>query len=459
MPAPPAAPPALDHVWVLPVLDRWLVCGPLSDTAALVNRSAVEDLRRGAAADGLAPLRRELADAGPAPVMPGGPPAPQFLGLLPTRACNLGCVYCGFDADGAPGGTMDPRLAAAAVDWMARQMVAQGGAILPVHFFGGEPLAAPDVVEVAVHRARWVAARQGLRPYFEIATNGVTERRLAEFLGDCFDTVVLSCDGPPAIHDTLRPRRGGQATGAEVEATARVLAAADAKLCLRVCVTSDTVAALGATVDWFCEEFGPSVIAIETLQETAASRAAGLRPPEPLAMADQTLTAVRRGRARGVEVVYAAAYGGPRWTFCPVGNDCLIVSPDGRVSGCYLPRASWRQRGLDLDLGWFSLERGMELDPAAIDRLRRLPGDKPRCRGCFCRWTCAGACHVNHSFPGCSEAYDDFCRQTRLITAGLLLDQLGCADLIDALLRDQAAGRRLAEAPSDRLVDWEPRRG
>ena len=97
----------------------------------------------------------------------------------------------------------------------------------------------------------------------------------------------------------------------------------------------------------------------------------------------------------------------------------------------------------------------MELPGEDVERVRQLVADKPRCQDCFCRWSCAGGCHVNHSYPGCSRAYDDFCIQTRLITACSLLDGLGFASLADGLVADGAEMQRLALRPSDRLEDWQ----
>ena len=140
------------RVFAIPVFDKWLVYAPLDRVAALVNAAALaefpEELR--AALDG---------EAAQEPRPKEGPVSPQFLGLVPTRACNLSCVYCGFGAT-PRGEQMDLRLAAAAVDWMADYSAREVRRTLDVHFFGGEPFAAPDVVDVAVHRTRASAAER-----------------------------------------------------------------------------------------------------------------------------------------------------------------------------------------------------------------------------------------------------------------------------------------------------------
>ena len=337
---------------------------------------------------------------------------------------------------------------------MADFAARSGRSTLDVHFFGGEPFSAPDVVDVAVHRTRAVAAEKGLLPNLEVATNGVYSEARARWVGDYFDTVVLSFDGFRAVQDRHRSAAGGRGSFDQVAGTARVLSASPADLCLRVCVARDNVEQLAETVRWFSEEFRPSSIDFETLQPTPESERAGLTPPDPYTFAAQFRKARRAACEHGVEPVYAAAVTTqPRISFCPVGNDALILHPDGRVSACYLLERDWQARGLDLNLGWLGAGGDMELPEEDVHRVRQLAADKPRCENCYCRWSCAGGCHVNHSFPGCVPAYDDFCIQTRLITACSLLDGLGLESMADELALDQAEMRRLALRPSDRLED------
>ncbi|MCX6616937.1 MAG: radical SAM protein [Acidobacteria bacterium] len=447
-------------VFVIPVLDRWLVYAPLHHASALVNRAAVCRLSE----DRVQPEQEDLASL--SSLIRSEPPgvpqpreglvSPQFLGLIPTRACNLRCVYCGFGA--ADGGceVMDMALAVAAVDWMAADAQRRGRATLDVHFFGGEPFFARDVVEVVVHRTRAVAAEKGLVPRLEAATNGVYDEDCARFIGDYFEAVVLSFDGFPQVHDRRRSAVNGRGSFEAVARTARILSQSPAELCFRVCVADDNVDHLAETVSWFCRQFQPAAIDFETLQPTSGAEEAGLRPPDPYRFAAQFHSAGRIASDQGVRPSYAAALREtPRTSFCPVGNDTLILSPEGRVSACYLPKQEWQARGLDLEMGRFTVQGAMELDRRAIERVRSLAAAKPRCAKCFCRWSCAGGCHVNQSFPGCPQAYNDFCIQTRLITACSLLAELGADSLADRLLDDRSAMEALALRTSDALEDCE----
>jgi len=441
-----------DSIYAVPVGDKWLVHAPLADVSALANRAAIDALLSGRAggelADSLSAVRHE------APAPRDGPPRPAFVGLLPTRRCNIACRYCGFGADTAPEDEMDLGLAAACVDAAAEYALSSGRSDLSIHFFGGEPFCAPKVVEVAVYRGRMLAAEKGLTPTFEIATNGVCSPQTAGFLADHFTTVVLSFDGGADAQNRLRPGRQGENTFETVARTAEILSEGSADLILRVCVTRETTQAMAPTAREFASRYRPSGITFEPLKPTEQSRSAGLVPPDPWEFAAHFIRASREARAHGIDTLFGAALPtAPRLSFCPVGNDSLIVWPGGQVTACYLPPEEWQARGMNLTLGKAGLT-GMDVEQDALDRVRKLVAAKPRCERCFCRWSCAGGCHVSNTFPGCSLDYEPFCIETRLLTACRLLEEMGCEAEIDPLLCDRRAMERLALHPSDRLEDW-----
>ena len=99
--------------------------------------------------------------------------------------------------------------------------------------------------------------------------------------------------------------------------------------------------------------------------------------------------------------------------------------------------------------------RELAINPAAVQNIRAMVTNKPRCEKCFCRWSCAGGCHVGNTYPGCSADYSDYCRQTRIISACSLLDELNLPEIADTLIDDREALAALACRESDRLMEWE----
>lgn len=422
--------------FAIPVLGEWLLSAPFSRSAALVNDSA----------------RRRAAFAGPPPDFHLRAPKeldPLFLGIIPTRDCNMACAYCGFRSARASATHMDYALAEAAVRWLAGHCRRRNKETLNVHFFGGEPLCAFDVVEVAVHSARRLAAENGLVPHFEVCTNGFLTDEQTRFVGDYFHTVILSFDGRPEFQNRNRRLKGRGRSFDTVARTARALAEGPAQLCLRACVTQDSVARMAEMSAWFSREFRPLAVSWEVLKPTAASRKAGLLPPDPYDFARGFVASRRILEQEGIRAVYAAdLLPEPRYTFCPMGQDALVVTPEGRVNACYLPEEEWLDSGLDLTIGRLTPRSGLTLLAGARQRVFRHVRTKPFCEACFCRWSCAGGCHVQHTASGRDVRDSDFCIQTRIITACSLLHKLDEESLVDELLADRAALENLACQPS-----------
>jgi uncharacterized protein len=449
--------------FLVPVLDRWLFYAPLHKLAAVVNSAAARALRCGdsATASGafgeLAAAIRRPPAAIPSPL--SGDVCPSFLGIMPTRGCNLSCVYCNFGGPTAAKVHMKPEVAIRAVDWMADRLVKAGRRDFQIHFFGGEPFTSPEIVDLVVHRARYLSAQHGLRLYVDASTNGVFNESRCDFIGDYFGGVVLSFDGPAEFHDRHRPAFQGKPSYDIVHRTAKRLSEMPLDLCLRVCITDDSVGEMEQITRWMIEAFKPAVMNFETLTPGVLAQQAGLKVPDPYRFATHCIGAYRVADALGVRAVYSAAeIETARLSFCPVGTDAVIVSPDGRASACYLMPEDWQARGLDMDVGHFSAD-GVAIDDAAITRARMLPLQKPRCESCFAQWSCAGGCHVNQTYPGCSDRYTDFCIQTRLVTAALLLHELDRDDLVDELFGNRAAMEALGTAawdPIDLAVEPDP---
>jgi uncharacterized protein len=448
-------------IFAIPILDQFLLYAPLHNLAALTDRAAVARLRqslllresveRGPLSEILHVLNTETA---PAPAPRQGALSPAFMGLLPTRGCNLSCRYCGFVAPDESSRVMDLELARDAVDWYLGLVGRTGLRQAEIHFFGGEPFCAAEVLDFTTHYARIRAEKAGVAVRFEIATNGVFSERRAAWAADNLDTIVLSLDGPPEIHDLHRPCRDGRGSFAMVDRSARIIAEGAAQLFFRTCVTAQTVGRMPELAAWFCQNYRPQGVCFEPVQPMAQPGYVQLEPPDPWEFARDFVQAARVLEAHGVEPVYAAAdISARRVSFCPVGQDVAIVSPDGAISACYLLRRDWQAKGLNLDLGHIAESGAVELDEEAVDFARGLNvWNKPFCVHCFCKWHCAGGCHVNHILPDGPTDYDRLCVQTRVITLRNILKALGREDLIEELLAAPQALETAVRQASDTLL-------
>lgn len=449
-------------VFALPLGDRWLVYAPRHRVAACLPtaetrrlRDALKEPVRAGLPGGAGRVLDALGRPGdPVPSVRQGPVTdPQFLGLIPTRGCSLACPYCDFEEGALEAGVMSPELARRAVDAYLALLGRTGRRRGEVHFFGGEPFHQPGLVRFAVDHARLEAERRGIRLHFEATTNGMMAASLARWIAQHFGAVVVSLDGPADIQDRHRPLRAGGGSASVVERTARILSEGPVELILRVCVTQSTVHRLPEIAGWMVREFVPGKVCFESLTPTRGSSALGWAPPDPWAFANAFQEAAAVLDGHGVEAVLSTApVDGVRQGFCPVGRDALIVSPDGEVDACYLPRRARRTRGTELRLGRLGGD-GFDLDPAGVRQARTL-GRQRRdgCRGCFCQDSCCGGCPVQPApsiLPG--GRYPRGCVLTRLVSVLVLLRRMGLGDVGVTWLTDPRAAPAAVGQASDRI--------
>gem|GEM_PF-409497 len=453
------------NIFAIPISHQFLIYAPLHNLAALVDRAAALRLRdsllsgEDVGAGQLGEIARTFnAGAEPAPLPKQGLFAPAFLGLLPTRGCNLSCRYCGFLTPNDSQKIMNPKLARDAVNWYMDLVSQSGVRRAEIHYFGGEPFCVEEVLDLTVHLARIRAREAGCTVRFEVATNGTFGQERCQWAADNMDTIVVSLDGPAEVQNLHRPRKDGSGSFEAVVRNARILSEGAADLCFRACVTSETVERMPEIAAWFCQDFRPSAVSFEPVQLTPQSEAAHLYPPDPWTFARNFVAAARILEAHGVEPVYAPSDIHTRQvTFCPVGQDVAIVSPDGTIAACYLLQRDWEAKGLDLRLGHMKkMENGggVHLDADAVAFARSLNvWSKPFCARCFCKWHCAGGCHVNHAPAGLPGAYPRLCIQTRIIALRNVLEAMGQDALVQDWLQDREAMERSVWQVSDVLLD------
>jgi len=422
----------MDYVFTVPVSDKYILHSPLHNITALMNRSAVKSLKDGTLKNkDLYELYRSLTEKPSIPAPHRGPVNPDFAGLIPTRSCNFNCIYCGFGSC-EDTSVMDFSMALSSVEWMVEHVIKQGKTEVEIHFFGGEPFFAPDIIRAAVYRTKLLCAEYNVKPVFKVSTNGFFDEKICSFIGDYFDTVVLSLDGPEEIQNRYRPLKNGGKTSHTVERNAFLLGRSPAKLCIRVCVTEETAEKMEDIAHWLCRSFNPSSIDFEVLRPSGET--SGLLPPSPWTFAVNYIKASTAARTYGVTPLYGPASTGTiQHSFCPVGKDSIIISPEGTVSACYLQEEDWKKKGLDLTFGNIDASGQMYIDEHKLEKIRTLTDEKELCRKCIARFHCAGGCHVNHF----TEAYDDFCIQTRIITVCNLLYELGYVSLMKDFINNR----------------------
>jgi uncharacterized protein len=364
-----------------------------------------------------APLVRLLLDAGV--LVPADAPPPEVarpcacgaetcgggreanLYLLLSQTCNMACTYC--LAGAATYGGSKPRRMSAAVARAAvlRYLDAlRPGGRLRVIFFGGEPLLNWPLARELMD---WCHGELRARyPEREITFNLTSN--LSLFPADLVDaaqahglTFLVDVDGPPAIHDRLRPMRGGGPSHRRIARNIDRLRRAGLRVSLRATVTSVNVARMLEVTRHHREIGGESSALVsmnpvdsdehvfpESLYPDPERFAAGLR--ECLALGGWSAEELfpfneYLGRVRGDRKAQACG--------APYGNTPVVDS-----RGDVYPCIYWVGIGR-LKLG--NVADGPVYSNQALlgELFERLHVDHvPRCRDCRWRYLCAGGCPV-----------------------------------------------------------------
>ena len=455
----------IKNTFIIPINHDFLVYSPLTGISALLNHAAVSELRKqmqlidenkGIAESKLFELAEDIMQSQlQEPARKTGSLNPDFLGIIPTRSCNAACNYCDFGVDKTENEKMSYKMATKAVDWYADLLKSNQRKLLEVHFFGGEPMLALDVIEVVVHRARLLANENNLMPFFEILTNGQYSAKSAKFLGQYFNKVILSFDGFKEVQNKHRPLKGNKSSFENVFETAKIISDSNAELCLRTCVSQLNISQMEEITDWFCRTFKVSVINFEILTTNSLTENSNLFAPNPIEFAVNFQKSRKVAKKYGVELVYAPDISEqPQLSSCPVGKDTAIFSPDGRISNCYLIQEDWQKVGLDFDIGKIAKTGKVKIENKKNEAIRKMIENKPRCNSCFCKWSCAGACHVGNTYQGCSLDYDNYCEQNRLISVFTLLSNLGMEEKIEELICNQEAMESIINQKSDSIIQF-----
>lgn len=305
--------------------------------------------------------------------------------LVLTHQCDLACTYC-------YAGPKDARRMPRAVGERAIEralLAVPSGGTLHLGLFGGEPLLAWDLGRALIRYASARAAARGVRVEAALTSNGthLDERTLDELL-ELDVQVTISMDGLPAVHDAVRPRRGGQpSSGAALAAIDRLVARGVPVKVISV-VRPESLDELAAGARFLAAR------GVSTLVHSLDHSAAWLPSDGPrLARAVAGLRAVWVERFPALQVAWLEgkaallldpALGKPA---CGVGQREIAVAPSGRLYPCERlvgddAPGPFQAGHVDDDAGPLRLTRAF----------RARPGAAAACGDCAAEPWCSNAC-------------------------------------------------------------------
>jgi len=244
---------------------------------------------------------------------------PLAVTLALTYRCTQRCRYCRIWE--AAGPEMSTEEVCGAIDALA------GMGMCRLGLTGGEPLLRPDLAPI-VDRAR---AHGVFTTVF--SAGALVDQHLAALRRA--DAVLISLDGPPAVHDAAR------GTGAYDRATAaiRTLRGAGVRVWTNTVITADSLPHVRHVLDLagelgFACAFQPVFVHSYSVDEAAV---VALRPDRAAweALVDDLIRARRTGGpVLSSERALRALRDGVRARPCLAGEAYAAVTPDGRVAPC-----------------------------------------------------------------------------------------------------------------------------
>lgn len=318
--------------------------------------------------------------------------------------CNLRCRYCfaGTGDFGTGRRTMlDLETGRKAVDFL---ISASGNRHnLDIDFFGGEPLLNWPVVVALTHYCEQRGRESGKDIRLTITTNAtLLDEEKTVFINEHFSNCVLSIDGRPAVHDRMRPDRGGHGSYERVAAHIRSF----------VKVRGDRDHYLRATFTRHNLDFDKDVLHLAELGRQVSVEPVVAPPGSGYEIREEDLPAIEAAYDRLACAMLAAEEKDEGFNFfhfmidlgqgpcvykrlkgCGVGTEYCAVTPDGDIYPChqFVGQSAFR-------MGHVS-DAPEQLDQTVQSAFADLlVPEKPACKDCWARYFCGGGCAANAWF-------------------------------------------------------------
>jgi uncharacterized protein len=375
-----------------------------------------EDLSRrlaAAATDGRETVRAVLTEQGLGRTRfitdePLADPPLRAVSLAVAERCNLGCTYC-YAEGGSFGGAarnMPWEVAEASVRRLFAQV--ERGERVTLAFLGGEPLTNRPVIRRATELAVAIAGARGIPIGFSITTNGtLLTPHDAEFFESYGFAVTVSLDGIGAVHDRLRPTKGGRGSYDKVIANVRPLLARQRRMQVSARVTV-TPANLGlrATLNHFIA-LGFHTVGFSPML-SAPTRRGEMQAPDLDVLLEEMIACGREFERRtlagetypfanmltALEEIHRGTH---RPYPCGAGAGYLGVSASGGLFACH--------RFVEDEAGSMGhVSEGVDRDRQRRWLAQRMVDRQEPCRSCWARYLCGGGCHyevIHRGRPAC----------------------------------------------------------
>lgn len=323
--------------------------------------------------------------------------------LLISEACNLNCVYC-YGSSTPRGEKMPFSIAKAAIDFLIKNALKTGKNFIQLSFNGGgEPTTNWEVLKESVHYAKEECRKKRLKCITVLVTNGYFDVKKMQWISEHITSVTVSLDGPPEIHDTLRPvASDNQGSYRFVEKTLDYFISRGKQFKIRVTCTDLNTRKLPEIVDFIARRFHPVLVQLELLHDCGRCSETHCSAPRTDDFINSFLEASRIAKSYHMPLFYSGGrlehYGA---TFCDASGGAFSVTPRGEVTACLEFSKNESEDSDPFHFGRYDQNRQEFLfDDEKIDYLASLNVHNfPSCKNCFAKWNCSGDCIVRTPDP------------------------------------------------------------
>ncbi len=434
------------ELFIVPHATRPLLYAPLKGLVFGVRQQLID--RLGSARASAAPLesadpqlfalldRLHLLDPVDAPTPEPVPPVvdgfePIGVILLVTTACNLRCRYCYAEAGDRDEQKFDRAMAYSSVRLIVDNAMRLQEPTAYISFHGGgEPTTDFSFIQDVVRHAREYAQDKGGRVQVttSLVTNGVIPPRRVDWIAENIDSVQVSLDGPPALHDGQRPTARGDGSHAAVVRTIHMLEGRVPDLLVKSTITRATVDKMDEIAEFMFSTFELRRFHFGPALSAGRGREGDHGEPQADDFVSGYYAAQRVADRYGGEIVVSGAmvaFPHVRATYCGVTDPNFALSVDGTISSCYEVIYDDDPRAPRFHYGRYDpTTKTFDVDSDKLRQLREMNVTKlSTCVDCFARWQCAGDCQARwySSSDGSLESGTDVrCEVNR----GLIADRL-----------------------------------
>lgn len=354
----------------------------------------------------------------------------RSLGISVTNSCNLRCVYCYAAAGDAKPQNLSLNHGFSGIDYFFNQLPSNTARVQLVFIGGGEPTHVFPLTKSFYERFKARAKERGLAMIAGLVTNGNFSREILSYIVEEQIGVTVSIDGPPSIHDQLRPRADGYGSFQQAMKNLEQLALAGLRVTLRSTITPLNEGIVLDLVQ-MGHDYGAFMVHLQQCQGSGRKNVDGQAYKPDHQLVNQLLKAFFLGLDLGihVKVGYLRSLMPGTGRYCGGDRESmhLSVTPSGAISSCAEVNCKEDPGAEAFLYGHIGDAGAIHIDEEKAKALASRRADRiQECRDCFLAPNCAGGCPLQAYLSMGSLLRKDasFCHNSKTLNQEVILQLL-----------------------------------